>query len=582
MFLSLKISLAALQTLTLLQLTVANQPKSNCRCIPGDACWPNSQAWSKLNATIGGRLIATTPLASVCHDPHYNETACSALKAAWAAPKTHYPYPAEFMAPLWQTQSCNPFTPKSGHCDLGNYVDYSINVSSPADAAAGLRFAQQNNIRVVIKNTGHDYLGKSTGKGALGLWTHNLKSLDFFRYLSKAYTGSAVKIGAGAQAFEIYTAAAAHGVRVVGGECSTVGLAGGYLQGGGHSALSSTYGMGSDQTLEWEVVTADGKHLVASPTQNADLYWALSGGGGGTYGVVISVTVKTFKEGVVGGAGLSFNKTGISDKTFWEAITEFHASLPAIVDTGATIVYSLTNTSFEITPLTSPGSSKDKVSALLQPFLSKLKKLGVPVTLSVTSFPTYFEHFAHYLGPFPEGNPIINIVDVSLGGRLIPRSVVQNASSNAAFTEAMKLSVHPGGGFVTGGVALNAAHSVAGNKPSSNAVLPAWRDTIVQVLAFAPWDFAGAVAANKAADNYLLDATVPALTALAPDGGAYLNEANYQQKDWQKSFYGDNYDRLTRVKKTYDPQDLFFANTAVGSEAWVPDSDGRLCRSSKK
>jgi hypothetical protein len=60
------------------------------------------------------------------------------------------------MAPEWQNYTCDPFTPKSAPCDLGNYVDYTINVSSAADIVAGLKFAQQKNIRLVIKNTGHE------------------------------------------------------------------------------------------------------------------------------------------------------------------------------------------------------------------------------------------------------------------------------------------------------------------------------------------------------------------------------------------------------------------------------------------
>ena len=336
--------------------------------------------------------------------------------------------------------------------------------------------------------------------------------------------------------------------------------------------------MGSDQVLEWEVVTADGTRRVASPTKNTDLYWALSGGGGGTYAVVISVTVKAFQDGIVGGAALSFDKTAISDEIFWKAIEDFHTGLPDIVDSGATIVYSLLNDTFVVTPLTAPGKTEDEVQALLQPFLSKLDDLGVPVTVNVTSFPSFLGHFSHYLGPLPYGLPIINIIDVSLAGRLIPRAVVQNSTSNAELIDALKLSVYPGADFVTGGVALSAAHSVAGNQLSSNAVLPAWRDTILQVLAFAPWDFSAAITANHATENYLLDVTVPALTALAPDGGAYLNEAHFQQSNWQQSFYGANYAQLKSVKKKYDPTDLFYANTAVGSEAWVPDASGRLCR----
>ena len=384
---------------------------------------------------------------------------------------------------------------------------------------------------------------------------------------------------AGVQAFEVYTAVDARGLRVVGGECATVGLAGGYLQGGGHSTLSSTYGLGADQILEWEVVTANGTHVVASPSKNEDLYWALSGGGGGTYGVVISVTVKAYKDGTVGGAFLTFNTTGISTESFWKGVEEFHSALPAIVDSGATVVYSLNNDSFFVVPLTAPGKTQNEVSALLQPFLSKMKDLAVPVTSSVTSYPTYLQHFNQYLGPLPYGLPLINVIDVSLAGRLVPRSLVENSTSITNLIEALKLSVHPGGKYQTGGVAVNVAHNVVGNNPSSNAVLPAWRDSILSLLAFAPWDFNGTRDANLAADKYLLDVTIPALTALAPDGGAYLNEANFQQADWQQSFYGVNYDRLRSIKKVHDPQDLFFANTAVGSEAWVLDGDGRLCRS---
>lgn len=67
-----------------------------------------------------------------------------------------FPYPAEIMDPYWQNQSCDPFTPRSNACDLGNYVDFTVNVSSASDVVAGLQFAQKNNVRIVIKNTGHE------------------------------------------------------------------------------------------------------------------------------------------------------------------------------------------------------------------------------------------------------------------------------------------------------------------------------------------------------------------------------------------------------------------------------------------
>jgi hypothetical protein len=79
------------------------------------------------------------------------------------------------------------------------------------------------------------YLAKSTGKGALSLWMHNLKDTKLLNYTSEAYTGPAFKLGAGVQAFEAYTAAHEAGLAVLGGQCITVGIVGGYTQGGGHS-----------------------------------------------------------------------------------------------------------------------------------------------------------------------------------------------------------------------------------------------------------------------------------------------------------------------------------------------------------
>lgn len=62
------------------------------------------------------------------------------------------------MSPIFLNQSCDPFTHKEQPCLLGNYVDYSINVTGASDVIAGLKFAQEKNIRLVIKNTGHEYV----------------------------------------------------------------------------------------------------------------------------------------------------------------------------------------------------------------------------------------------------------------------------------------------------------------------------------------------------------------------------------------------------------------------------------------
>ena len=69
------------------------------------------------------------------------------------------------------------------------------------------------------------YLGKLTGDGALAIWTHHLKDIEFIDYHSAYYTGKAIKMGAGVQGFEAYAAADKEWLNVLGGECPTVGLA---------------------------------------------------------------------------------------------------------------------------------------------------------------------------------------------------------------------------------------------------------------------------------------------------------------------------------------------------------------------
>lgn len=66
-------------------------------------------------------------------------------------------HPAEVMNPSIQNYSCVPFTPSSQPCDLGNYASYSIAVTRAEDVVAGIKFARKNNVRLVIKNTGHEY-----------------------------------------------------------------------------------------------------------------------------------------------------------------------------------------------------------------------------------------------------------------------------------------------------------------------------------------------------------------------------------------------------------------------------------------
>lgn len=105
--------------------------------------------------------------------------------------------------------------------------------------------------------------------------------------------GSAITVGGGTTLDDIYKATDKFNQTAIGGLARTVSV-GGYVTGGGHSALSPRYGLAADNILEMEVVTASGEILTANQDQNQDLFWALRGGGGSTFGVITSLTMKTF------------------------------------------------------------------------------------------------------------------------------------------------------------------------------------------------------------------------------------------------------------------------------------------------
>ncbi len=140
---------------------------------------------------------------------------------------------------------------------------------------------QKYNIRLNVRNTGHDFADKGLGAGALSIWTHNLNTLQYISNYGPASNGPAFKLGSGVLTEDVYKSAEANGVTAVGGECRTVGIAGGYSAGGGHSPLSSAVGLAADQILSLEVVLPCGKFVTVDANHYPDLYWALRGGGGG-------------------------------------------------------------------------------------------------------------------------------------------------------------------------------------------------------------------------------------------------------------------------------------------------------------
>lgn len=470
------------------------------------------------------------------------------------------------MAYLFTNNSCNPFSAADTGCTLGNLVSYTVNATSTIDIQQTLAFVQNHNLRLVIRNPGHDYNGKSTGAGALGLWLHYLDSMEYLpEYDSPSYTGPSIKVSAGVSVYDAYKFADAHNSIIVGGNCPTVALAGGYTQGGGHGPLASKYGLAVDQVLEWEVITAVGQLVTASLVENPNLYWALSGGGGGTYGVVVSMTVGVHPQEATAAAGISFavpsTSTGMID--FWAAVTTFIRNLPNMVDSGLHVNWTVAPGIFTVTLASGPGVSQYEIDKLFAPTILQLNRSSIPYQYSSQSFPTWLQSFEAFI------LPSANVSSYIIGSRLIPRSVIDERTDDFISTLQSIVQIN----FIAVGNSIN----VSAQKSSNVAVNPYWRQTIVHLSIgtfFSYQDFAS----NYKNQDFMTDTLIPLLAELTPNGAAYLNEADFQQPDWKQAFYGPNYDLLNEIKSQYDPSDVFYALGAVGSDRWEQRKDGRLCR----
>ncbi|KAJ6437713.1 6-hydroxy-D-nicotine oxidase [Purpureocillium lavendulum] len=466
------------------------------------------------------------------------------------------------MAPLFANHSCDPFAPRSSPCIVGSYVRYAVDARTPRHVQAALEFARQHRIRLVVRNTGHDTAGRSTGAGALAVWVHHMKDVAVVDDPTRSGE-KALRLGAGVQGFEALAEASKAGLVVMTAACPTVGVAGAYTQGGGHSMLSTVHGLAADNVVSFEVVVPSGSLVETSRTVNPDLYWALTGGGGGTYGVVAAMTVRAYPDAKVSGASFEVTAPGDDVDRIFEAVDAFHAALPRIVDSGAMIVYHAGQGFITTLAMTMFNKTKSEAEVTLEPFFSSIAANGYTIEVNYTGFPSYHDHYSHYWGPIPGGKAQVNAQ--LFGGRLIPRQALPNLG--VTFRRLVAL------GVTFKGIGLDVSRF-----GGANAVLPQWRESIIQASLALPWSYDRPFDDMVAEQKRITTQIQPLIEAATPGAGAYMNEGNFQQPDFQETFFGANYGRLLRIKKQYDPEGLLFAVGGVGSEEWTVQGDGRLCR----
>ncbi|KAF7586811.1 hypothetical protein BBP40_008266 [Aspergillus hancockii] len=470
----------------------------------------------------------------------------------------------------------------SGTCTVGGYSSYAVNVSSVAQIQLAVNFARNSGIRLLVKNTGHDFNGKSTGAGALALWTHNLKDIKYYEdYQGHGYRGPAVKMGAGVQATEIYSMAKELGFTAVGGEGKSVGVAGGFVLGGGHSPMSSIYGLAADQVLALEVVLPNGRFITVTEETNPDLFWALRGGGGNTYGIVTSIISRVHPKVGVTTSTFNFATGGnVSVDTFWAGVRAYFDRFAINADAGTYAYFWVMSTgtdsfSFLMNPYFAVNHTVTEFNALMKPWFDELDRLGI----SYTPDTKYHDNFYDAWDAVFPLETVASSVMVT-GSRLFPRANWEDARLLNETFDALKSTVTAGHPLL----AFNLKAELPNGYPESSAN-PAFRKTLMHAITSTSWtaNYTNTQILNEM--EHFANDVLGVWRKTCPEAGAYMSEANILEPNFQQSFYGSNYKRLYKLKQKYDPSGLFYAPTGVGSEDWtvksqdrLPDQNGRLCR----
>ena len=171
---------------------LSRQDGSSYDCIPGMACWPTEAQWATFNVTVEGRLRKTIPYAAPCYvnHPAYDFAQCQAVQQNYTsgtARSNVYGAMEGIQYEACGTSDCQlvsvaPFLPPLfQQCELGRMSAYYVDALVSRHVEETLKFVARWNIRLSIKNTGHDYLGRSSVPNSVALWTHNMKEMKYYQ-----------------------------------------------------------------------------------------------------------------------------------------------------------------------------------------------------------------------------------------------------------------------------------------------------------------------------------------------------------------------------------------------------------------
>ena len=539
-----------------------------------------------LRRLVDGRLVEVeSPLAPCVTAP--GSPACATALHDLRNPFFIEDHPGAFQTTGWS----GAFTSQPSR--------YGVAAAGIDDIVAAVTFAAEHGVRLVVKGTGHDYLGRSGAADSLLLWTHGLRDItihDSFSItggVSAAIGVPAITVGAGTRWLEAYQAATNHGRYVQGGGCTSVGAAGGFTLGGGFGSFSKRFGTAAENVLEMEVVTAAGDVLVVNDAQHRDLFWALRGGGGGTFAVVSTVTYQT--HGMPEMLGAVIGMIGASSESDYQRLVrELVAFYPDLDNAHFGEQIRLANDNTILLTMMALDLAEEDVRGVWRPFTDWLARHSDSYTtdfqVGTGPFGTFWD-CGWWMDNLPgvisrderPGSPpdrfwwATNQEEVSqywdaYGSRWLPVQLLEPSKRTALADALFEASRHCAFSFHAN-KGLSGAAVDARQRDRQTAINPAVFEAVALVVSASGQQYAfpgvpghepDPAASAEAAPK--VNAAMKVIRAATPEAGTYVNECDYFEPDWQRSFWGENYPRLLEVKRNYDPGNLFRVHHGVGSD----------------
>lgn len=552
----------------------------------GRAEWPRAVQWERLKQEVDGRLIRVKPAIAACLEAPEGPACARRLKA--------------MRNPFFVEEQAGATILTGWHRAWTSAPSaYAVAVERPEDVAAAVRFAAKRGVKLVVKGTGHDYLGRSSAPNSLLVWTRPYRAIaidrDFRPEGSPQSTPAvtAMRVQAGANWAEAFEMATRHSLFVQGGHCTTVGAAGGFIQGGGFGPFTKMFGTGASNVLEYEVVLANGDIVVANDHQYQDLFWALRGGGGGTFGVVTRTVLRAHP--MPSHYGLMFARIQARSDADYKRLL---AHLVAIYrEHFASRHWSI---QFELGPSNalgiwgfSVGLNEDEARGAWDSLLARSRgkddgAFQTVATWHFNPFPTMWsaawwkakDPSFVFIDDNPRNPSPMDYASAASQAsayvtahhsRYIPARSFDESAQQPLVEALYEASRHHAFHFQTFKGLAEASEAVRARARETSmhpAVLDATALLIISDLQRArfpglPGHEPDRVAAESA-EAGARAATEP-LWRLLP-AATYPNEADYHETGWQELGWGSNYSRLLDIKRKYDPSNLFSVHHGVGSE----------------